>query len=212
MHGRPALGAWALAALLAAIPLPGRADGSVEGRVTLAIEGLSLADVGPIVVYLEPVGAPARRGEPGPLRTIRQRNARFSPGFLAVAAGQTIDMPNDDAIYHNVFSYSKGNAFDLGLYPAGSARQVTFGNPGAIKIYCSIHESMNATVFVAPNEHFAVVAPDGLFALPDVPTGRWRLRSWCERLPDSERELRVEEGRVTRIEARLGAAPGSAGR
>jgi plastocyanin len=203
-----AIGSWALAWALVAVPLPGLTHGGIEGRVSLAIEGLSLADVGPIVVYLEPAAelasrVPAARGT----RTIRQSNAHFAPGFLAVAAGQTVDMPNDDDIYHNVFSYSKGNAFDLGLYAAGTSRRVTFENPGAIKIYCSIHESMNATVFVAPTAHFALVGADGRFRLRDVPAGRWRLRSWCERLPESARELVVEDGRVTRVEAALGVSP-----
>lgn len=183
----------------------GESPGWVEGRVSLEIEGVAFADVAPIVVYLEPArGASGSPSGSDSLPEIRQHNARFTPGFLAVSVGQTVDMPNDDRIYHNVFSYSRGNAFDLGLYPGGTARQVTFDRPGVIKIYCSIHESMNATVFVAPTPHFAVVGADGRFTVAGVPPGSWRLRTWCERLPDTQRELEIRAGRATRIEAALG--------
>ena len=70
-------------------------------------------------------------------------------------------MPNDDVIFHNVFSYSTPNDFDLGLYPRGESRAKTFQYPGVVRIYCSIHESMNATIFVAPSIWHAVVGADG---------------------------------------------------
>jgi plastocyanin len=69
---------------------------------------------------------------------MHQREARFAPPFLAIAAGQSVAMENDDAIYHNVFSFSKSNDFDLGLYPAGESRTVTFRYAGVVRTYCSI--------------------------------------------------------------------------
>ena len=156
-----------LAALLCCVALPAAAqDASVAGRVTLAVEGVRLADLGQTVVYLAAEGAPA----PAPAKraTIRQRNAYFAPDFLAIAVGQSVDMPNDDAIFHNVFSFSKPNDFDLGLYPAGESRHVTFEHAGVVKIYCSIHETMSGTIFVSPS--------------PCVPTNvRSAVKSGCGR-------------------------------
>ncbi len=200
----------------------GEPAGGVRGRVSLAIEGATLADAGPIVAYLERLtGARALAGPDGVPR-VRQRNARFAPGFLAIAVGQTVEMRNDDAIYHNVFSYSKPNEFDLGLYRAGESRSVTFDHPGPVRYYCSIHESMNGTLFVAPTPHFATVSPAGAFEIRNVPEGRYRLRTWCERLPEAGRELRVRSGELAEVEIEIGPSasneeppvptPGSASR
>jgi plastocyanin len=195
--------------LLAPAGVAQLADGGVRGRARLAVEGASLGDVGPIVVYLEPLAGDRGPGSSNGTARIRQRNARFSPGFLAVGVGQRVEMPNDDAIYHNVFSYSKPNEFDLGLYRAGESRSVSFRHPGPVKFYCSIHENMNGTIFVAPSRWFATVSPAGAFELSDVPEGRYRLRTWSERLPATDREIQVRAGQTLELEIRVGepAAP-----
>lgn len=178
------------------------AGGELRGRVALDLPGARLADFGPVVVYLEGrAGGPASAGR----RSLRQRDAQFSPGFLAVAAGTSVAMPNDDDIFHNVFSFSSPNQFDLGLYPSGESRRVAFRHPGVVKVYCSIHEGMSATIFVAPTRWFAVAAEDGRYAIPDVPPARYRLRTWAEKLPETERDVEVGAG-VTSIDVRLGEA------
>lgn len=189
---RPFRPGWILAVLLAV----GAAEaGEVTGRITLAVEGARLADLGPTVVYLEggaAGSAPRLRRRP----VIRQNAARFAPAFLVVAAGQTVDMPNDDTIFHNVFSMSRPNDFDLGLYPAGESRAVTFASPGLVRLYCSIHESMTGTVLVAPSPWFATATPAGEYRLADVPPGRYRLTAWNEKLPAETREIVVRAGRT----------------
>jgi plastocyanin len=197
--------ALALAALLllAAGAAAAAPPGSLHGRATLALEGLGLADVQPVVVYLEPLDAPAPAPPATPRPTVHQRDARFAPRFLAVAAGQTVEMPNDDAIYHNVFSYSKPNDFDLGLYPAGQSRSIKLRHAGAVKLYCSIHESMTGTVFVAPSPWFAVLGADGRFAIDGVPAGRYELSTWSERLPTTRREIALRAGEALELEVGL---------
>ena len=197
-----------LAALLLALAPFGLAlAGEVHGRVALGIEGTSLDRAGPVVVYLEGVDGPLV----SPPRTrsleIKQKDAAFSPLFLAIAAGETVVMPNDDVIFHNVFSYSTPNDFDLGLYPRGESRSKTFQYPGVVRIYCSIHESMNATIFVAPSSYFAVVGTTGAFAIRDVPPGRYRLRTWNRRLPPASQV--VDVGSDKPVTADLVVASGS---
>lgn len=169
-------------------------DGSITGKVTLDLPGTSVAKVRPIVVYLVPLERETSGSPPRKAPQIHQKNAKFAPGFMAIEAGQTIEMPNDDAIYHNVFSYSRPNDFDLGLYAAGRSRSVTFEHPGLVKIYCSIHENMNGTIFVAPSRHFEAVDASGSFEMTGVPPGRYRLETWCEKLPDTSREIVVAPG------------------
>lgn len=192
-------------ALVVAAPAPAR-DSTISGTASVGLAGLTLADLGHAVVYLEAQGAlPETPGE-RPARKLRQHTARFEPSFLAVAVGQPIEMPNDDTIYHNVFSYSRPNDFDLGLYRAGESRTLRFDHAGPVRLYCSIHEGMNGLIFVAPNRWFAVPAANGAFVIADVPPGRYLLKLWSERAPEVQREIRVAAGVDARIELRVAAA------
>jgi plastocyanin len=181
-------------------------DAELRGRVSLGVADLPLAAVAPIVVYLEPLDAKDVASAPrrAPVR-MRQRDAHFSPAFLAVAAGQSVEMANDDAIYHNVFSYSRPNDFDLGLYPAGESRTLVLRHPGVVKLYCSIHESMNATILVAPTRWFDVAAANGAYALTGVPAGRYRAVVWAERLPATSRVVEIGAGAPRTLDWVIGA-------
>jgi plastocyanin len=183
--------------------------GSVRGRVRVDVQGSKIADAGPLVAYLEPLGGAPSPPVPSAVPKIYQKDARFSPKFLAIAAGQSVAMPNDDAIYHNVFSYSTPNDFDLGLYPAGESRSVTFRHPGVVRTYCSIHESMSGTIFVAPTRHFGVMKASGDFEIRDVAPGRYKLTTWCERLPAVTREIVVQPGKGTTVDLVIGSAAAS---
>jgi plastocyanin len=191
-------GAPALASLLLVLCLGEAARSEdvarIDGQVRLDVPGAPVEAVGPIVVFLEPLERAAPQRAPrGPVE-IKQENARFHPSFRAIVAGQTVEMPNFDGIYHNVFSYSRPNDFDLGTYPTGESRSITFEHPGIVKVYCSIHERMNATIFVAPSPWFAVAGAAGRYAIADVPAGRYVLRTWAERLPPTERTLDLAGG------------------
>lgn len=200
MVNRPAL----LVALLALLPGAEAQEAktsTLRGKVTLGIEGISLEQAGPLVVYLE-----AREGKvpfdvPREVPVMSQKDARFSPPFMAITAGQTVSLANDDRIVHNVFSYSPPKKFDLGLYPKGEYRSVTFDLPGVVDLFCSIHAKMNATIFVAPTPYFAVVGAGGGYEIPGVPPGKYHLRCWSRKLPAIERELDVS--RDVTIEADL---------
>jgi plastocyanin len=217
---RPAA-ALAVLALLAAVTARGEGaeTGAIRGRVELGVVGARLADVGPIVAYLD---APEEGGRlafavPREVPQMRQSGVRFRPELLVVAAGQRVSLPNDDAIYHNVFSFSKLNAFDLGLYPQGESRSVVLRHPGVVRAYCSIHESMSGTILVAPSPWHAVADASGAFEIRGVPPGRYRLWVWNDRLPRIARAIRVAPGEVNALVVALGAeepapaTPASAG-
>jgi len=127
-----------------------------------------------------------------------------------VAAGQPVQMANDDAIYHNVFSYSRPNDFDLGLYPAGESRTLRLRHPGVVKLYCSIHETMNATILVTPTPWFDTVNGRGGYALTGVPPGRYRVSVWSERLPVATRDAVVRAGESLRLDWVIGTPSGPA--
>jgi plastocyanin len=189
-----------LGAGAAAAGEPSPRPGGVRGRVAIGVEAVRLADLGPFVVFLEGTDGPLAYDTPGTDAVIHQKGATFDPPFLVIAAGRTVTVANDDAIFHNVFSYSRPNDFDLGLYEKGTSRSVTFRHPGVVRIYCSIHESMNGIIFVAPSPYFDTVAASGAFEIPGVPPGTYRLRTWNEKLPEVVRDVTVHAGTASRVD------------
>jgi plastocyanin len=126
--------------------------------------------------YVENVFAPPVRGK---TVVIDQKNKAFVPGWAVVRRGTTVEFPNYDNIYHNVFSHSAGNSFDLGLYNSGSPGKThSFQSAGAADIYCNIHPQMAASVLVVPNDLFAKVQPDGAFVIKNVPVGQRKIVAW----------------------------------
>ncbi len=167
---------------------------SLAGRVVFQAEGLTLADAGATVVYLVPVGDGRVPAQPQPKARIQQGGARFVPDFLAVSIGQVIEMPNNDIIYHNVFSYSEPNDFDLGLYGSGESPKLRFEYAGLIRIYCSIHEDMDGLIFVAPSHLFDVPDATGQYSIEGVPAGRYDVHVWSERLPELVEPVEISPG------------------
>ena len=113
------------------------------------------------------------------------------PRVVSVATGSAVDFPNQDPIYHNVFSVSTTRRFDLGKYPKGQSRSVTFPKAGVVNVYCDIHSDMAAFILVLPNRAFARPRADGSWQLPDVPPGRYTLCWWHPDFPAGRRELEV---------------------
>ena len=126
--------------------------------------------------------------------TISQRDESFVPRVAAITRGSTVEFPNFDAYFHNVFSLSRGASFDLGRYPKGESRARTFTRPGLVKVYCHLHSDMSATIVVFDHPFYAVPATDGSFVLADVPPGRYRLGAWHERIGENVTPVEVTAG------------------
>jgi plastocyanin len=107
-----------------------------------------------------------------------QRNLTFYPRVLAVQTGTTVDFPNNDRVYHDVFSFRDSGKFNLGLYPVGVVKRVPFDKPGLSRIFCNIHPHMAAYVMVVDTPYFAVSGQDGSFAIRDVPEGAYTFHAW----------------------------------
>ena len=133
-----------------------------------------------VVVFLDhvssPTGFPSLQTHPA----ISQKNQRFTPRALPVMKGTTVDFPNDDDIFHNVFSLSKIQPFDLGTYPPGASRSVRFSKTGWAKVYCNLHPHMVSHIIVLDNPFFALTDRDGFFVISGVPDGEYTLRAWHE--------------------------------
>jgi hypothetical protein len=108
---------------------------------------------------------------------------KFSPHVVAVPVGATVDFPNEDPIFHNVFSVSGSNRFDLELYKRPKSGVFTFQSPGVVKVYCNIHPQMSAVILVRDNPYFVMASQDGAFQIDKVPAGSYVLTAWHERVP-----------------------------
>jgi plastocyanin len=195
--------------------------GSVTGNVKLTkrVRGVPLpsnayqprsvnrrdAEAGPeiknVVVYLK---KPGFRVALQPTRhEIRQINESFTPRVLAVTLGSTVDFPNGDPFFHNVFSLSGAATFDLGRYPQGAKRSFLFNKPGLVRVYCQIHSHMSATILVLEHPHFTVPDLEGGFVIRDVPAGRYTLVGWHERVGERVSTVQIEAGRTAAVDLSL---------
>jgi plastocyanin len=185
VRGRVDIGVPITAKRPTAAGYPGR------GVATAALAPIS--EVRNVVVYLK--DAPARPQPPTHVE-IRQINESFFPRVVAVPVGSTVDFPNADPLYHNVFSLSGAKNFNLGRFPQGKSKSVTFDKPGLIRVFCDIHSHMSATVIVFNHPWFAVPDESGRFQLPEVPPGEREITAWHERLGDTTLRIRVDTGRA----------------
>jgi plastocyanin len=129
-----------------------------------------------VAVYLE--GGPKSSASGVVKASIEQRDRRFVPDLVVIPAGSGVAFPNFDPIFHNVFSLSKAKSFDLGNYPKGQTRAITFSAPGLVAVYCHLHSNMVATIVVAPNRWAMRADGNGIFALKDVPAGTYTVVAW----------------------------------
>src|SRR5579885_1429674 len=109
-----------------------------------------------------------------------QINKSFQPHILVVPVGTEVAFPNHDPFFHNVFSLFEGKRFDLGLYEAGTSRDVLFDKPGISYIFCNIHAEMSAVVIALNTPYHGVSNRYGQVNIPHVPPGRYTLRVWYE--------------------------------
>lgn len=160
-----------LAAILVAIPAVSR-GGTISGAIT-AEDGLAPGTT----VYVEgnsvgKAAAPVKR------QRITQKNSAFVPSAVVTTVGVPVDFPNEDKIYHNVFSLTDGNDFDLGLYRGGVSKPMVFKKTGEVDVYCNIHPDMVAKVLVIDTPYVAEVGADGKYAITGVPAGSWVVTVW----------------------------------
>ncbi|MGH7599861.1 MAG: carboxypeptidase regulatory-like domain-containing protein [bacterium] len=129
-----------------------------------------------------------------PRFVIDQRDLTFMPHVLPILVGSTVEFPNSDPVYHNVFSFSKTKIFDLGRYPTGRTKAVTFNKPGLVKVYCDMHSQMNAFILVLANPYFTLTDEQGNYWIRDVPAGTYKVKAWFARLPEKTAAITIRAG------------------
>jgi plastocyanin len=190
-----------------------RAQATVEGTVQLPKPSpdlginqryqadLPVAPTNPpaAVVYLE-TGQP-----PQPVAhssaQMAQKGITFAPDLVAVLVGGTVEFPNLDDTYHNVFSYSKAKRFDLGRYRKNEKpAMVIFDKPGVVTVHCDIHERMRGTVLVLETPHFVKTDAQGRYRLEHLPAGNYTLKAWVTERETRERPVELKSGSVLHVD------------
>ena len=200
------------AILLLVAPSLARAGGVVEGVVRLA--PMKPAPVKPgyqpqtskpvgaeeqpaAIVYLEGPAAAQAAAPPQDARIV-QEGYQFRPALLAVRTGASVEFPNGDDEFHNVFSYSKTKRFDLGRFrKTEPSPRVTFDRPGLVKVYCEIHQHMRCMILVLDTPLFTTTDATGKFKLAGVPAGDYTLKVFLASEKTLESRVTVREGQTT---------------
>ena len=163
--------------------------GSLSGVIT---GGGALGPGGTVVLLRRATGA-TPKPKPAKGKVIVQRGKTFVPRVLAVPLGTAIEFRNEDEISHNVFSLSRPNDFDLGLYKGGLVKTQQFDAPGPVQLLCNIHTSMVGYVYVSDTPWFAQADAGGTFSIKGVPPGEYQLEAWHESASAPTRQaVRVE--------------------
>lgn len=158
----------------------------VSGRVQ--VQGRSNPNAVTTIIYAESVDGHT------PIRPVRrklaQENKSFTPSVLAIPAGSTVDFPNEDPIFHNVFSLSRPEPFDMGLYRAGASKSRVFSQPATYRVFCNIHPQMTAVILVLPTSWIVEADSSGAYRI-GLPPGRYRITAWSDRAQPSSTEITV---------------------
>jgi plastocyanin len=171
--------------------------GIVKGTVSVLKGGKAKGDKTGVVIYLE--GVPGTPPTPKDHATIRQREKQFEPPLTIVVKGTTIDFPNEDKIFHNVFSVSRPARFDLGLYKSGTAKSVEMKRAGVVDVYCNIHPDMVAKVKVLENAYYTISGKTGEFRIENVPPGQYPVVAWLPTGDEAKGTVTVTAGQVADV-------------
>ena len=154
-------------------------------------------DIRNVIVY---VSGRTPSSPPPPMRArVPQRDEQFLPRVTVVTTGSSVEFPNEDPFFHNVFSLSKAAQFDLRRYPSGSSRTEIFTKPGIVKVFCHLHAQMTALIMVLDHPWFVIPSDDGTFTLTGVPAGELSIVAWHERIGERRERVRVTTGETTRL-------------
>lgn len=160
-------------------------SGIIKGTITMA--GKPTSDV---VVSVEGVSAESAKAQITAAKSKKavmdQREMKFLPRVLPVLVGATVEFPNHDTAWHNVYSKGGAKDFDLGLYPPGKSRSVTFDKAGVARILCNAHPNMEAFIVVKEHPFFSGADKGGNYRLDGVPLGKYRIQVWHPELGSTE--------------------------
>jgi plastocyanin len=137
-----------------------------------------------------------------PKTDVAQKDLAFLPSLLPVRVGTTVEFPNLDDTYHNIFSYSPAKRFDLGRYRPEERPipSVVFDKPGLVTLRCEIHEHMRGLILVLDTPYFILTDADGWFRLSGLPAGRYTLKAWIDSKTTRQQPVELKSGATAHVD------------
>lgn len=167
--------------------------GIIKGTITLG--GQPTADAVVTIAGIPPEVIKARLAAIRSKKNVmNQKEMKFIPRVLPVLKGTTVEFPNNDTSWHNVFSKSEAKNFDLGLYPPGEKRSTTFDQPGVVRILCNVHPAMEGFVVVEEHPFFSGADQRGNYRIDNVPLGKVRVKVWHPQAGTTDAEVSLARG------------------
>ena len=129
-----------------------------------------------------------------------QRGLHFHPRILPITLGSTVEFPNEDDTFHNVFSYSPTKEFDLGRYRKDENPPArTFREAGSVSLFCEVHRHMQAHILVLETPYFASTDAEGTFTLECIPAGTYTATVWLSPRDQRTQEVVIHAGKPTEL-------------
>lgn len=176
-------------------PAPAEPEKKALVAVSGTVTGGGSYGPGGAVVMLRRADGPTPKPRATRVRAVIQKDKRFIPRVLAVPLNATVEFRNDDDIFHNVFSLSKPNEFDLGLYKSGASKDQLFKTPGPVQLLCNIHSNMSGMLYVSDTPYFAQADAQGRFTVKNVPPGNYTVEVWHEwSTKTATKQVKVAQG------------------
>ena len=187
------------------------AQAVAEGKVQLRKEGIPalvnqrylknldasviVSDPPRAVVYLEGSFPPPASQ---PQARMGQKDLAFEESLLPIRVGTLVSFPNEDDVYHNIFSFSKPKRFDLGRYRKDErpVPTVLFDKPGPVSLHCDIHEHMHAVILVLETPFFVRTDLAGNYRIEGLPAGHYILKAWVDSKTTYERPVDLKPDSV----------------
>lgn len=176
--------------------------GGIIGKLMLVKAGVPQADASNAVAWIEGLRLPAEARATAHAE-MKSEKKRFTPRVLALPRQAAVEFPNVDPIYHNVFSVSGANRFDLGLYRSGASKSKRFEEPGLVRVYCNIHPQMIGFVMVVDSDVTTVTRSDGSFRFEGVPVGPHVVKIWHEEGGQTQAAVHVRHRADTTVSLRV---------
>jgi len=153
-----------------------------------------------VVMVAADAGAPAVKF-PWPME-MKQQDLVFDPYVLIVPTGADVKFPNLDKVRHHVYSFSKGNKFELKLYGRDESRSVKIEKAGVAAIGCNIHDTMVAYIRVVDTPYAGKTGADGKVTL-DLPAGAAAATVWHPNALPAEVKVALPKARTAPVTVTL---------
>ncbi len=129
---------------------------------------------------------------------LNQKDQQFVPSILPVSAGGTVRIQNSDPVYHNVFSLTSPNKFDVGRRPKGEHFDVSFEKPGVVDVFCDIHSNMYAIIYVLPPNtiSWTKIKSGDSFIFSDIPDGDYELTFYALGYQEANSKIKLRNGQT----------------